>query len=129
MIRRMDDPLTREPTSKGVLFVRYGIPAVLIVAGFVCYAVAPESSRNEGSALFIGSGVSVLLLNLLYRIGVSGDADRDRENEAREYFSEHGAWPDEDRKPGRRWNLPEGVATPESEAEERRRAEKRRHSE
>ncbi len=94
----MDDPLTAEPTSKGVLFVRYGIPAVLIVAGFVCYAVAPESSRNEGFALFVGSGVSVLLLNLLYRIGVSGDADRDRENEAREYFTEHGAWPDEDRE-------------------------------
>ena len=120
----MDDPLTAEHTSKGVLFVRYGIPAVLIVAGFVCYAVAPESSRNEGFALFVGSGVSVLLLNLLYRIGVSGDADRDRETEAREYFTEHGAWPDEDRESSRRrWNLPEGVATPESEAEERRRSE------
>ena len=93
----MDDPLTAEHTSKWVLFVRYGIPAVLIVAGFVCYAVAPASSRNEGFALFVGSGVSVLLLNLLYRIGVSGDTDRDRENEAREYFDEHGAWPDEDR--------------------------------
>jgi hypothetical protein len=98
IITRMDDPLTGEPTSNGVLFVRYGLPAVLILAGFVCYAVAPESNRNEGFALFVGSGVSVLLLNLLYRMGVSGDADRDRENEAREYFSEHGAWPDEERE-------------------------------
>jgi hypothetical protein len=28
-------------------------------------------------------------------MGVSGDADRDREQEARDYFDEHGRWPDE----------------------------------
>ena len=96
----MRDPLSSEPTAKFVLFIRYGVPVLLIVAGFACLAVAPESSRNEGFALFFGAGVSVLLLNVLHRIGVSGDADRDRENEAREYFSEHGSWPDEDREAG-----------------------------
>jgi hypothetical protein len=123
----MRDPLSSEPTAKFVLFIRYGLPVLLIAAGFGCLAVAPESSRNEGFALFFGAGVSVLLLNVLHRIGVSGDADRDRENEAREYFSEHGSWPDEDREAVQRWNLPENVATPESEAAERERAEERRH--
>jgi hypothetical protein len=122
----MRDPLTSEPTARFVLFIRYGVPVLLIAAGFGCLVVAPESSRNEGFALFFGAGVSVLLLNVLHRIGVSGDADRDRENEAREYFSEHGSWPDEDREARRRWNLPENVATPESEAAERERAEERR---
>ena len=123
----MRDPISSQPASNLVLFVRYGIPVLLIAAGFVCLAVAPESSRNEGFALFFGSGVSVLLLNVLYRIGVSGDRDRDREVEARDYFSEHGSWPDEDREAGRdRWNLPENVATPESEAAERRCAEEER---
>jgi hypothetical protein len=32
---------------------------------------------------------------VLFRIGVSGDKDRDREEEARDYFSAHGHWPDE----------------------------------
>jgi hypothetical protein len=124
----MRDPLSSEPTAKFVLFIRYGVPILLIVAGFACLAVAPQSSRNEGFALFFGAGVSVLLLNVLHRIGVSGDEDRDRENEAREYFSEHGSWPDEDREAGRRrWNLPENVATPESEAAERERAKERPH--
>jgi len=36
----------------------------------------------------------VLLLNVLYRIGVEGDKERDREEEAREYFDQHGRWPD-----------------------------------
>jgi hypothetical protein len=36
----------------------------------------------------------VLLLNVLYRIGVEGDKERDREEAAREYFDKHGHWPD-----------------------------------
>ena len=59
---------------------------------------------------------------MLYRIGVSGDIDRDREDRAREYLAEHGRWPDQEERPaGGRWRLPEGIATPESEAEEERR--------
>jgi hypothetical protein len=68
----------------------------LIVAGLVCLAVAPSSSAVEGWALFTGAGLSVLLLNQLHRIGVSGDTERDREEEARRYHREHGRWPDED---------------------------------
>jgi hypothetical protein len=79
-----------------VIAVRYVIPAVLIVAGLVCLAVAPSSSAVEGWALFTGAGLSVLLLNQLHRIGVSGDTERDREEEARRYHRDHGRWPDED---------------------------------
>jgi hypothetical protein len=45
-------------------------------------------------ALFFSAGSAVLLLNVLYRIGVEGDKERDREEAAREYFDEHGRWPD-----------------------------------
>ncbi len=103
--------------------VRYALPAVLVVAGFLCLLVAPESTRLEGWAGFTGAGLSILLLNVLYRIGVSGDQERDTEQNERDYFDEHGHWRDE--KPagaeGRRWNLPEGAATPESEAAAERR--------
>ena len=47
--------------------------------------------------MFISAGTAVLLLNVLFRIGVEGDKDRDREEEARRYFDEHGRWPDEAR--------------------------------
>jgi hypothetical protein len=77
-------------------FVRYGIPALLILAGFVCLAVLPEGTRFEISAMFTGAGTAVLLLNVLYRMGVSGDAERDREDAARAYFDEHGVWPSGD---------------------------------
>jgi hypothetical protein len=104
-----------------LLSVRYGIPAVLVLAGLICLFVAPDTSRWEAWALFTGSGLSVLLLNVLYRIGVRGDEERDEEDAARAHFEAEGEWPqDEGKRPGgRRWNLPEGIATPEDEAGER----------
>jgi hypothetical protein len=78
-----------------IFLVRYGIAAVLILTGVVV-AFASKSAGAEGWALFTGAGVSVLLLNLLFRIGVQGDRERDREEDARRYFDEHGKWPDAD---------------------------------
>ena len=130
MAERQQQPPPQRPLSRGVIAVRYVLPTVLIVAGFICLAVAPSSSAVEGWALFTGAGLSVLLLNQLHRIGVIGDSDRDREEAARQYHVQHGRWPDEGstsngngngHHEGRRWSLPEGIATPESEAAERER--------
>jgi hypothetical protein len=102
--------------------IRYGIPAVLVLAGVVCLLVVPSGTRFEAWALFTGAGLSVLLLNALFRIGVQGDVERDREDAARAFFDEHGQWPDEAERPTKReWRLPDGIATPESEAAEARR--------
>jgi hypothetical protein len=99
---------------------------VLVLAGLVCLFVLPDSSRVEAWAMFTGAATAVFLLNVLYRLGVSGDVERQREDAARKYFEEHGRWPDEDDRPGgRRWRLPEGIATPESEAAERAAGERR----
>src|SRR5712691_3345477 len=78
-----------------MLFVRYGIPLALVVAGIVLLFAADRSVATEAWAGFTGAGISVFLLNLLFRIGVEGDAERDREDEARAYFDRHGRWPDE----------------------------------
>ena len=71
--------------------VRYGIPAVLFITGMIVSAVASIAA----GALFISAATAVLLLNLLFRIGVEGDKERDREDAARRYFDEHGRWPGE----------------------------------
>jgi uncharacterized membrane protein YoaK (UPF0700 family) len=71
--------------------VRYGIPAVLFIAGVIVSAVASAAA----GALFISAATAVLLLNFLFRIGVEGDKERDREEDARRYFDEHGRWPGE----------------------------------
>ncbi|HEX6654267.1 MAG TPA: hypothetical protein VF072_16085 [Thermoleophilaceae bacterium] len=73
--------------------IRYGIPLVLLIAGVIVSATAGGVGIAAG-ALFISAGSAVLLLNVLHRIGVEGDKERDREEEAREYFDKHGHWPD-----------------------------------
>ena len=77
--------------------VRYGIALALIVAGQVVLIADPgeKGAGWEGWSLFSGAGIAVLLLNFLFRIGVEGDRDREREEAARRYFDEHGHWPDQ----------------------------------
>jgi hypothetical protein len=76
----------------GLNAVRYGIPLVLFVAGCVIAAIGGNVGLAAG-AMFVSAATAVLLLNLLYRIGVQGDKERDREDAARRYFDEHGRWP------------------------------------
>jgi hypothetical protein len=71
--------------------IRYGIPLVLLIAGVVVGAAADSIAA---AALFFSAASAVLLLNVLYRIGVQGDKERNREEQAREYFDRHGRWPD-----------------------------------
>ena len=82
----------RRVSRLGLHFVRYGIAAALFVAGIVLFATGGRLGLAVG-AMLISAATAVLLLNVLYRIGVEGDKDRDREEEARRFFDEHGRWP------------------------------------
>jgi hypothetical protein len=78
-----------------VIWLRYGLPAVLVVAGFVMLFVASDSIKWDGFAMCVGAGLAVLLMNVLFRFGAKGDDEREAEDAAREYYSAHGHWPDE----------------------------------
>jgi hypothetical protein len=45
----------------------------------------------------VGAGLALFLLNWLFRLGATGDKEREREDAAREYLAEHGRWPDDKR--------------------------------
>ena len=66
---------------------------LIVVGGLIAIIAAPDEA--EAGAMIVGAGLSVWLLNLLYRVGVSGDRERHREDEARDYYDRHGHWPDE----------------------------------
>ena len=78
-----------------MLALRYGLPAALVAAGFVILVVVDGSLRWEGWAMCVGAGLSVLLLNWLFRLGAEGDREREAEEAARDYYSAHGRWPDD----------------------------------
>ena len=86
--------------SKSLTAVRYVLPAVVVLAGVVILIFNHSINGLEGFAMLVGAAGATLLLNVLYRVGVSGDVERDREAEARDYLDEHGHWPDDE--PGRR---------------------------
>jgi hypothetical protein len=77
-------------------FLRYGLPAAICAIGLV-WGVARnmDSTGLEIAVLLVAAGSSLWLMNLLMRIGISGDRDRDREDEARAYFDRHGVWPED----------------------------------
>ena len=81
---------------KTMIAVRYVLPGVILLAGVVALLVSDTLTGLEGLAMGIGVAASVLLLNVLYRVGVEGDRERDVEEAARVYFDKHGRWPDED---------------------------------
>jgi hypothetical protein len=104
----------------GMLFVRFGVGAVMVFGGVIVLVLSPAGLGVDGFAMATGGGLSVLLLNGMYRLSLSSERDRLDEERARRYFDEHGVWPEEEaRQPGRRWTLPRGVATPEAEAAQR----------
>jgi hypothetical protein len=116
--------------SVGLFAVRYGIAGSVILAGLVVLVAVGGDLGAYGFASAMGAGLSVMLLNLLSRMSVSGDRDREREEQARTYYGEHGVWPDDEVPPqhssGRRWILPPGVVTVEQEEREGRFASGRR---
>lgn len=90
----MSDPSDDRPRT--MIAVRYVLPGMILLAGVVALLVSDTLSGLEGLAMGIGVAASVLLLNVLYRVGVKGDLERDDEEAARVFYDEHGHWPDEE---------------------------------
>lgn len=109
--------------SAGLFAVRYGIGGAMVLAGIVVLMVVPGDMGAYGFASAIGAGMSVVLVNLLYRLSVSGDREREREEEARRYLDKHGVWPDgeerQTRGRTRRWVVSGGVVLAEQERADR----------
>jgi hypothetical protein len=102
-------------TSLGMLLVRYGLGAVMVLGGVVMLIISPAGLGFDGFAMAVGGGLSVVLFNVLFRLGLSSEADREEEERARTYFDAHGEWPEDKPYEGRKWTLPAGVVTYEQE--------------
>jgi len=76
-----------------MILLRYVLPAVVVIAGLVIMALGSEAEL-EGGAGIVSAGIAIFFINWLFRAGAAGERERDREDEAREYFDRHGRWPD-----------------------------------
>lgn len=80
------------PTSWPLFALRYVLPAAIVVVGLVFMAMGGETDL-EGGASVVSAGLAIYFLNWLFRLGATGDRERDTEAAAREYFKRHGRWP------------------------------------
>lgn len=75
---------------------RYGLPAVLFVAGIVLIVIGGGTDATAGAGVvLLGTALMVWMINWMFRLSVSSNRDRDKEEAAREYFTRHGRWPGE----------------------------------
>jgi hypothetical protein len=72
--------------------LRYALPGAIVVVGLVFMAMGGETDL-EGGASIVSAGLAIYFLNWLFRLGATGDRERDTEAAAREYFKRHGRWP------------------------------------
>lgn len=77
----------------GLLFVRYGLPLAIAIAGVVCVTIG--GSAAGAGVLLLGSAAMVLLINLLFRLSLTSNREREAEERARERFEREGRWPGE----------------------------------
>jgi hypothetical protein len=83
-----------------IFALRYVLPAAGVIAGLIVMALGSEAEL-EGGAGIVGASLAIYAVNWLYRAGVEGDRERDREEAARDYLDKHGHWPDEAPRPQR----------------------------
>jgi hypothetical protein len=78
-----------EPSSRLLLLVRIGLPAAIALAGLVALAAG---SAGLGLTL-VGVAMVVAFANALMRLGIAGEAECDRDEDARRIFDATGRWP------------------------------------
>jgi len=89
--------MNREHEYRRTLFVvRYVLPSALTLGGLILIALHPRGAALHGGLGILGAGLAAFLFAFLAKVSMTGDKFRDREEEARRFFDEHGYWPDED---------------------------------
>jgi drug/metabolite transporter (DMT)-like permease len=75
---------------------RIWVPVLIAVAGVVGIVIGHGRTGAAGAGVgLLIVALIVWMINWLFRMSVSSNRDRDREEEARDYFERTGHWPDE----------------------------------
>jgi uncharacterized membrane protein (Fun14 family) len=86
--------MRKRPAATSLAF--FGIGLVLFIGG-VAGIIAGHGVKSWAGigVVFIGLALMVWLLGWLSSMNVTSGSDREREEAARDYFTQHGHWPGE----------------------------------
>jgi O-antigen ligase len=75
---------------------RLWLPLVIAIGGVVAIVIGHGHTGTAAAGVgLLLVALIVWMINWMYRMSVASNRDRDREEEAREYFDRTGRWPDE----------------------------------
>ena len=77
---------------------RVWLPVAVGVAGLAGIAVGHASVNSiwaAGGVSLVIVAIMIWMINWMFRMSVESNREREREEQAREYFDRHGRWPDE----------------------------------
>ena len=75
---------------------RLWLPLAILVAGIVAIVIGHGHTGTAAAGVgLLLVALIVWMVNWMYRMSVESNRERDREEAARDYFSQHGRWPDE----------------------------------
>jgi hypothetical protein len=75
---------------------RVWLPLAIALAGAICIVIGRGHTAVAGAGVvLLGIALMVWLLNWLFRLSLESNRDREKEEQAREYFDQHGRWPGE----------------------------------
>jgi hypothetical protein len=84
------------PSGPLLAITRVWLPVAIAVAGVVAIVLGHGRTVLAGAGVvLLGTALIVWMVNWLFRMSVESNRDREREEDARRYFDEHGRWPDE----------------------------------
>ena len=77
---------------------RVWLPLAVGAAGLAGIAVGHASVNSiwaAGGVSLVIVAIMIWMINWMFRMSVESNRERDREEQAREYYDRHGRWPDE----------------------------------
>src|ERR1700733_8987243 len=97
----VDDPphSGRGTFTRALLSIaRVWLPVSLAVVGLVLAVIGHGKTTVAALGVFlILVALTVWLINMMFRLSVQSNRDREREEEARDYFERYGHWPGDER--------------------------------
>ncbi len=93
-------PVTSADVTPRVVLIitRWVLPLMIVLVGGVLIAAGHGHANSPAAAAGVAMIIVALIvwmINWMFRMSVRSNEDRDKEEEAREYFDQHGRWPDE----------------------------------
>lgn len=90
--------IARLQSLRPIHLLRYGLPAAVAIAGIVVVIVGNGNIATAAGFALIVDAFVVVIVNVLARLTISSQGDRDREQQARETFARTGRWPEPRRR-------------------------------